>query len=115
VKAQEILDQARDVMTVNRVFGTPYEKDGITLFPTANIWGGAGGGSGEGQDGRGAGSGSGFGLREKPAGAFVIKEGQVRWIPSLDVNRIILGGQLVAMVALLVSVLRHRRKHQAPV
>jgi len=41
-------------------------------------------------------------------GVFVLKDGKVSWHPAIDVNRIVLGGQLVAVVALLVarSVLR---------
>jgi hypothetical protein len=33
---------------------------------------------------------------------FVIREGGATWQPALDMNRVILGGQLVAIVALLV-------------
>ena len=108
--AQEILNQARDSMSVKRVFGEPYEKNGVTILPAAKIAGGGGGGDGEGRDGHGGGSGGGFGLREKPVGAFVIKGGDVRWIPSIDVNRIILGGQVVAIVAIVASLLRRRLK-----
>ena len=32
---------------------------------------------------------------------FVIRDGAVRWRPAVDVNRVILGGQLVAITALL--------------
>ena len=38
----------------------------------------------------------------KPAGVFVLKNGTVSWNPALDLNRVILGGQIVAIVALLV-------------
>lgn len=111
MKAQEILSQAHDSMTVKRVFGEPFEKDGVTLVPAAKIWGGAG--SGEGDD-KGHGPGAGYGLREKPAGAFVIKSGKVRWVPSVDVNRIILGGQMVMAAAILAAALRRRgRSHAA--
>jgi uncharacterized spore protein YtfJ len=57
------------------------------------------------------GSGGGFGLRVTPAGAFVVRDGAVRREPAFDVTRVILGGQLVAVVALLTirSVLRRHR------
>ena len=42
----EVLNHARDAMTVKRVFGDPYEKDGVTVIPVANVMGGAGGGGG---------------------------------------------------------------------
>lgn len=69
----------------------------MTVIPAASILGGAGTGEGEG----GKGSGGGFGLAARPAGAFVIKDGKVRWIGAVDVNRAILGGQIVGVVALL--------------
>jgi hypothetical protein len=34
-------------------------------------------------------------------GVFVIQGGEVAWRPSVDVNRIVLGAQVVAIVALL--------------
>ena len=95
---QDVITQAKDAMTVRRVFGEPYEKNGIVLVPAAAVRGGAGGGS----DPEGKGSGSGFGLAARPVGAYLIRDGDVRWQPALDVNRVILGGQIVAIVALLV-------------
>ncbi len=98
---QDTIAQARDSLTVRRVFGEPYERDGITVIPAARIQGGAGGGGGEGPDGQGKGSGGGFGLTARPVGAFVIREGAVSWQPAVDVNRIVFGAQIVAVVALL--------------
>jgi len=59
---QDVITQARDAITVKRVFGEPYEKDGVTVIPVARVQGGAGGGGGEGPEGQGKGSGSGFGV-----------------------------------------------------
>ena len=98
---EDVITQARDALTVKRVFGDPYEKDGVTLIPAARVHGGAGGGGGEGPDREGKGSGSGFGLSARPVGAFVMREGNVTWRPAVDVNRVVLGGQIVAVVALL--------------
>jgi uncharacterized spore protein YtfJ len=105
---QDLLAQARDAMTVKRVFGEPIEKDGVTVIPVATVIGGAGGGSGtsteaggEGQGGGPSGTGGGYGLRATPAGVYVIQDGTVRWEPALDLNRVILGGQLVAIVLFL--------------
>ncbi len=108
--AQEILEQAHDTMTVKRVFGEPYEKDGVTMVPAATIVGGVGSGTGEGPEGKGGGSGGLFGVREKAIGAFVIKEGKVRFVPTVDVNRVILGGQLVMMAAVFAAAMRARAK-----
>lgn len=101
----ELLDkiqEAEDAISVRRVFGEPYEKEGVTVIPTARVTGGAGGGRGEAPDGEGSGTGTGFGLSAKPVGVFVIADGDVRWRPAVDVNRVILGGQLVAITALLM-------------
>jgi uncharacterized spore protein YtfJ len=108
---QELLSQARDAMTVKRVFGDPLEKDGVTVLPAAKVQGGAGGGGGEGPEGEGKGFGSGFGINARPAGVFVIRGDEVTWKPAIDVNRVILGGQILGVVALLVirSILRRRR------
>jgi uncharacterized spore protein YtfJ len=111
----ELMQQARDALSVKRVFGEPYERDGVTVIPAASIRGGAGGGRGEGAtpdgSGSGSGSGGGFGLTAKPAGVYAIEGNKVRWQPAVDVNRIILGGQVVAIVLLWVlgGVLRRRR------
>jgi hypothetical protein len=47
--------------------------------------------------------GVGFGVSSRPVGAFVIKGSDVSWQPALDLNRIILMGQVVAIVALLTA------------
>ena len=119
MNSADVLEKARDAMSVKRVFGEPYERDGVTLVPVATIAGGGGGGSGasgggaDGDDGASAGSGEGggFGVAAKPAGVFVINGDDVRWQPAVDVNRIVLGGQIVGIVFLLVlrSILRTRR------
>lgn len=93
-------------MHVKRVFGEPIERDGALFVPTAKVRGGGGGGGDT--DGNG---GAGFGITAKPAGIYVIRDGQATWQPALDLNRVILGGQIVAIIALLVirSILRSRR------
>jgi uncharacterized spore protein YtfJ len=109
---QDVIAQARDTLTVKRVFGEPYEKDGVTVIPAARVQGGAGGGSGEDPQGQGKGSGSGFGMTARPVGAFIIRDGELSWRPAVDVNRIVLGGQLVAVAGLLTvrAIIRARAK-----
>jgi uncharacterized spore protein YtfJ len=80
------IHQVEEAISVRRAFGEPYEKDGVTVIPAARVSGGAGGGGGEAPDGEGGGTGTGFGISAKPFG----------------VNRVILGGQLVAIAALFV-------------
>ena len=87
------------------MFGESIEDQGVTVIPVAKVAGGGGGGG----DTEGNGGG-GFGLAGKPAGVYVVEGNGVRWRPAVDVNRVILGGQVVMVVALLVlrSILRHR-------
>jgi uncharacterized spore protein YtfJ len=106
---KETIEAARDSMTVRRVYGEAYERNGVTVIPAASVQGGAGGGSGE-EAGK-TGGGGGFGMRARPVGAYVMRGEEVRWEPALDLNRVILGGQVVALVALLV--LRSIRRSRA--
>lgn len=101
MEVNDVITQARDTLSVKRVFGDPYEKNGVTVIPAARVQGGAGGGGGEGPEGQGKGSGSGFGLNARPVGAFLIKGDEVTWRPAVDLNKVILGAQFVAVVALL--------------
>ena len=84
-------------MSAKRIYGEPIERDGLTIIPAAKVSGGGGGGGDAEHNG-----GGGFGVRARPVGAYVIKDGEVSWEPALDLNRIILGGQIVAIFFLLV-------------
>jgi uncharacterized spore protein YtfJ len=113
---QDVIGQTRDALTVKRVFGDPYEKNGTTVIPAARVQGGGGGGEGRGPEGEGgSGEGGGFGLTARPVGAFVIRGDQVTWQPAVDVTRIVLGGQIVAVVALLTlrAVVKARSKRRS--
>jgi uncharacterized spore protein YtfJ len=98
---QAVISQARDALTVDRVFGQPYERNGVTVFPVATVRGGGGGGGGPS-------GGGGGGLEARPAGAFVIQGDSVRWQPAVDSNRVLAFG----IVALLVirSIVKTRAK-----
>ena len=106
----EVLGRAADAAQVRRVFGEPIERDGVTIIPTASVRGGAGGGGGRGPKEEGEGVGGGYGFMAHPAGVFVVRGDQVDWRPALDLGKVILGGQLVAVTFLLVlrSILRRR-------
>jgi uncharacterized spore protein YtfJ len=91
---------------VKRVYADPYERDGVVVIPAAAVFGGGGGGGGYDPSGN-EGGGTGFGLGARPVGAYVIKEGNVRWEPAVDVTRIVL--QVLATGLGLALLLRRRR------
>ncbi|WP_224363380.1 GerW family sporulation protein [Hyalangium versicolor] len=107
----ELLDKTRGDINARHVFGEPVQQGDAIIIPAAKVRGGGGGGEGKGPSEQGSGAGSGFGLSARPAGAFVIREGLVRWRPAIDVNRVILGGQIVMAIGLLVlgTVIRARQ------
>lgn len=122
------IEAVKDVVSVRRVFGEAYEADGVTIIPVARVRGGSGTGYGsaggsKGQAGgdepdstgataglEGSGGGGGLGVAAAPAGAYVVRGGRVEWRPAIDVNRVILGGQVVACVVAIAAacVLRAR-------
>jgi len=98
----EMAAQAREAMTVRRVFGDPYEKDGVTIIPAAKVRGG--GGAGYGKDDEG--SGGGYGISAVPVGAYVVRDGKVKWKPAFNLNRAILGGQTVGVLLVVGGIVR---------
>ena len=109
---ERLIEDARDVVGVDRVFGEPIERDGITLLPAAAVRGGSGGGLSEPSEQTPGGSGLGFGVTARPVGAYRIQDGAVEWIPAADTTRVIVLAEIAAIVALLVvrSFVRRRRR-----
>jgi len=106
---QLVLQRVEEAMTPRRVFGDPVHVDGVTVLPVATVGGGGGGGQKEQGD-----SGVGFGLGAQPAGVFVISNGEAKWRPALNLNRVILGGQIVGLAAIVTfgSLFRYWIKHR---
>ena len=98
----EQIGKAEEAFTVRRVFGDPFEKDGVIGQSRGRsrckAW--SAGAAARLPVERG-GTGTGFAMNTKPFGVFVLKDGEVTWRPAVDVNRMILGGQLVVIAALL--------------
>ena len=99
VNVDEMMQGARDALTVRRVFGEPIERGEVTVIPVAKALGASGGGSGQDAAGDGGGGG-GFVVRVKPVGVYVLEHGRVRWVPAVDPVRALLAGSLTALVAL---------------
>ena len=121
--AATILDSlsgTRDALSVRRVFGDPYEIDGMTIIPVARISGGAGGGGGEGSGERaggqetGSGFGTGFGVRAQPVGVYEVRDGQVAWRPIVDITRLAHGGQVLAGIITVCVTLVALRRSRVP-
>ena len=92
--------KATDAISVRKVFGEPYEKDGLTVIPAAIVAGGGGGGAGHDEKNQ-EGEGGGAGLAARPAGAYVVRGDQVKWEPAVDPNRIVAALAAVVIVFLL--------------
>jgi uncharacterized spore protein YtfJ len=106
LKLQDLTTTARDALTAKRVYAEPIERDGVTIIAAAAV--GGGGGAGGGQDGEGQqGEGGGFGLTARPVGAYVVKNGNVQWVPAIDVSR------LLTMLTVIVAVLAISRSRVA--
>ncbi len=97
MNVDELLGGVRDALRAQMVFGEAIERDGATVIPAAVVRGGGGGGGDNEHNG-----GGGFGVHARPAGAYVIRGGDVEWRPAIDVDRIVRTtvAALVALVAL---------------
>jgi uncharacterized spore protein YtfJ len=97
MNVDEMLQGARDALTVSRVYGEPIQRNGVTLIPSVEVTGGGGGGSDTAHNG-----GGGFGIRARPVGTWVIKGDEVTWEPAIDATKVAMRGMLTAIVFLLV-------------
>jgi uncharacterized spore protein YtfJ len=100
----KVVAAMRDNLTARRVYGEPVEQDGVVVIPAASVIGGGGGGQGKEQSREG--EGGGFLLAGRPVGAFVLKGGDVRWVPAVDVT--LLGVVFAVTVAAIHKVRRRR-------
>jgi uncharacterized spore protein YtfJ len=131
---ENLLMKVSDNFSVHRAFGTAYEKDGIVIIPVAMVAGGGGAGTarprhrgpGAGPNGLPEGrpavdeapsqgsapmdAGGGFGGVVLPAGAYVVKGGQVRWVPAVDMTIVVLASLILVQV-LARAWTRSRRRH----
>jgi uncharacterized spore protein YtfJ len=96
MNVDEMLGGVREALRAQTVFGEAVERDGTTVIPAATVRGGGGGGGDNENNG-----GGGFGLQARPAGAYVIRDGEVAWRPAVDVDRLARTA-LVGILALLL-------------
>ena len=110
----DILDRTTRVFSAERVFAPAETNDSITVIPAASVRGGGGGGGGSGNKGE-SGDGAGFGMSATPAGALVIDGQKVSWKVPFNLNRVILGGQIVGIAFFFFNWLIERSKARAAV
>jgi uncharacterized spore protein YtfJ len=128
VDVQELLGKVAQHLSVSRAFGTAYEKDGSLVIPVALVAGGGGGGEGtsgstdvtvndvvsedgESLDAASSGSGGGFGGVVMPVGVYVVKDEQVRWVPAVNANLVIVVAFLT--LRMISRALRRARRHSS--
>jgi uncharacterized spore protein YtfJ len=121
---QELLGKVAQHLSVSRAFGTAYEKDGSLVIPVALVAGGGGGGEGpsgaklgdapngamhDEEDSTSFGSGGGFGGVVMPVGVYVVKDEQVRWVPAVNANLVIVVAFLT--LRMIARARRRARRH----
>jgi uncharacterized spore protein YtfJ len=124
VDVQELLSKVAQHLSVSRAFGTAYEKDGSLVIPVALVAGGGGGGEGTSgppssdsalddedaaSDAESSGSGGGFGGVVMPVGVYVVKDEQVRWVPAINANLVIVVAFLT--LRMIARARRRARRH----
>ena len=85
------------------VYGTPVERDGVTVVPVAVARFGFGAGSGSDPSKRQEGEGGGGGGTVAPAGYIELKNGRSRFVPIVHPTRmvaLVLGAVIVALLAM---------------
>jgi uncharacterized spore protein YtfJ len=126
--AGNLLEKASDNFSVRRAFGAAYEKDGTLIIPVALVAGGGGGGRSRApatppdaksqdansqdanspdaaaQDPTRTDVGMGLGGMVLPAGVYVVRGDQVRWVPAVDVTIVTLASLFA--VRMLASAIR---------
>jgi uncharacterized spore protein YtfJ len=130
VDVQELLSKVAQHLSVSRAFGAAYEKDGSMVIPVALVAGGGGGGEGtsgvpnndtvdevrSGADEAAtdveasSGSGGGFGGVVMPVGVYVVKDEQVRWVPAVNANLVIV---IVFLTLRMIARARRRARRHA--
>ncbi|MBU8812638.1 hypothetical protein [Mycolicibacterium goodii] len=93
VRMPEALDRLTDETVASGVFGEPYvTPDGATVIPVSTL----------GRRG------------PRPAGVFVVKDGEPVWAPAVDTTRIALLGELIGLVAATLATVAMVRRPPWP-
>lgn len=101
---EDLLKRAGDQLSVRRVFGEPVEREGTLVIPVAVAIGGGSGGTAPADQG---GEGGGFGGVVRGIGVYSVREGQVRFVPAVDLTAL----ALVSLLLIRTVFRAHRRRH----
>jgi hypothetical protein len=105
MKLRDALDSIVPDPAAAQVYGQPYETvDGVTVLPVAKVRGRTKPGAQQAD----------LRLAAKPAGVFVIKNGEAAWVPAVDSTRIALMGELIGLVAATFATLAMVRRPPWP-
>jgi len=107
---EALLAKASESFNAGRAFGPIIERDDCLIIPVAFVAGGGGGGDAlESTEGTAGATGGGFGGFTWPLGAYVVKDGRVRWMPAVDATLVALGALLVVRTVLRTRARARRR------
>jgi uncharacterized spore protein YtfJ len=95
MEVDDLLKKIDEHLAVGSAFGPPQEQDGTLLIPVALVAGGGGGGI---DNSSGEKGGSGFGGVVYPLGAYVVRGGQVKFVPTFDATLAIAGAMFLLRV-----------------
>ena len=111
---EALLSKVTESIGTSKAFGPVIERDDVMIIPVSIVVGGGGAGTGTPHDHhegppaakQGEGKGGGVGTLSWPIGAYVVKNGDVRWVPAFDATLVALAG--IGLLKRIVK-LRHRR------
>jgi uncharacterized spore protein YtfJ len=119
-RADELLAMLADKvgarMGVSTVYGTPVERDGVTVIPVATARFGIGAGGGADPSKRQEGEGGGAGGTVASAGYIELKDGRSRFVPIVHPFRMLalVCGTIVAGLAIVRPLTAPRRASPLP-
>ena len=85
----KLAEQVGARFTASTIFGTPVERDGVTVIPVGTVRFGFGGGGGSDASGKGEGEGGGAVGTGGPAGYIELKDGRSRFVPIVHPARML--------------------------
>src|ERR1700704_452177 len=109
---ETLLSKVTESTGAGRAFGPPIEKGDVMIVPVSLIVGGGGAGigypsehHGDAEAKRSEGKGGGIGHISWPIGAYVVRNGDVRWVPAVDATIV-----AVAVIGLLKRIVKLRSR-----